>query len=48
METEKTKFYNSTCNGCGTPVLYPWHICNDCVKQGVKFSGMELAKVVKK
>ncbi len=44
---EPPKLFNSKCTGCGTEILYPWHMCNDCVKQGVMFSGMEAPKKVK-
>lgn len=46
--TPPPKFYNSKCTACGTPVPYPFHMCNDCARQGVHFSGMESAKKVKK
>ena len=45
---EPPKLFNSKCSGCGTQVPYPWHMCNDCVKQGTKFSGMDPPKKAKK
>ena len=44
----KPKIYYNKCGCCGTPVLYPYQICNDCVKQGVQMSGMILPATKKK
>lgn len=48
MKTEKPKLFNSKCTGCGTEILYPWNMCNDCIQQGAKLSGMESPKIVQK
>ena len=51
----KAIIYYNKCSCCGTPILYPYQICNDCVKQGVQLSGMitpatkkKLKKIAKK
>ena len=40
----KPNLNNSKCSACGTPILYPYQMCNDCAQQGAKFSGMENVK----
>jgi len=46
--TVKLLFYNK-CTCCAAPINYPYQLCNDCITQKVKFSGIvELKKIQKK